>query len=448
MPPLFALTACSAFVIFLLRLEHWRSPNVSKALWIPAIWFTYTSSKALGVWFKTGRGMELGSPLDRVFLIILLCICLVILSRRKFNWAKAIKKNPWPILIIFYMLISVIWSGMPAISFRRWIREIIAIPIAFVVLSEKDPRLALQSIFRRAIYVLIPFSIVLIKYFPEFGRTYNRWSGEVQWDGVAYQKNGLTLLCVFSIIFFVWTFIQSREKKEQAAAKYMGYLDILLLLLSLYLLGGPRHTLKYSVSSSLSLIIGLLTLAGFLWGKKRGKIIRAASIKIIMIIIIIYGTITPFLGKLAIFDISSYFGRDKTLTGRTDGVWAVLIPYALRKPILGHGFGSFWTTSMRELTSSDAHNGYLDAILNLGILGLILIAFYLFSCFSKAIKFMASEFYWGTLFICYLIMVLIHNIAESPIHGFTGILSAVILFFYIVTNRIGEIAKEETSVSG
>jgi len=442
---LFALIACSAFVTFLIRLEHRRSPDLSKALWIPAIWFTSVSTKTLGTWFKTGGDIESGSALDRIFLIVLLSICLVILSKRKFDWSKAIRKNPWPILIILYMLISVVWSGMPAISFRRWFREIIAIPMAFVVLSEKNPRLALQSIFRRAIYILIPFSIVLIKYFPEFGRAYGRWSGEVMWIGMAYQKNGLALQCSFSIIFFVCALIQRREKNEQAATKYMRYLDILLLLLSLYILGGPSHTLKHSAASSICLIIALLALGGLLWGKKRGKIIGAASMKILALIIFIYGTITPFLGRLAIFDISSYFGRAETLTGRADEIWVAAIPYALQKLPLGHGFGGFWTTSMRGLIASDAHNGYLDAILDLGIVGLVLTAFYLFNCFSRAIKVMAFDFYWGALFICYLIMVLINNIAESFIHGYTRILLAAILFFYVVSNRIGEIEKEETS---
>jgi O-antigen ligase len=446
-PPILALAFCSAFVVFLLLLERKQSPTVSKALWIPTIWFIYTSSKALGTWFKTGGDMETGSPTDRVFLIILLVISLIILSRRKFEWLEAIKENPWPVIIILYMLASVLWSGMPAISFRRWVRELIPVAMALLVLSEKNPRLALESMIRRKIYILIPFSIVLINYFPEYGRSYGRWSGAVEWVGVTYQKNGLALLCIFSIMYLVWKFIKGHATKESAASKLEIYGDIAVLLISLYLLGGPGHTLKHSATSSVSLILGLIVLVGLLWMRKRGKIVSASLFKTAAVVLIVYGTITPFLGKLGFLDISSNFGRDETLTGRAD-IWAFLIPYALKKPLLGHGFGGFWTTSMREMTSSHAHNGYLDTILNIGIVGLILFSIYILSCCTRAAKILIKDFFWGTLFLCYVLMAVVHNIAESSMHEFTGTLTAAILLFYATTGKKDAETKTELSAPG
>lgn len=448
MPPILALFLCSTYVVFLLRLEHKQSPNVSKAVWIPTVWFVYTSSKALGTWLKTGTGdMESGSPTDRVFLIILLVISLFILSKRKFEWFKAIRENPWPVIIILYMLVSVLWSGMPAISFRRWVRELISVAMAFLVLSEKDPRLALESMIQRKIYILIPFSIVLIKYFPEYGRSYGRWSGGVEWVGVTYQKNGLALLCIFSIMYLVWKFVKGNKNKESYAPKLKIYADISVLLISIFLLGGPGHSLKHSATSSVSLIIGLFYLAAILWMKRRSKLVSASILRTAVIIIIIYGTVTPFLGRLTFLDISSYFGRDETLTGRSD-IWAILVPYALKKPLLGHGFGGFWTTGMREMTSSHAHNGYLDAILNIGFVGLWLLAAYFLSSCERAAKTARIDFYWGVLFECFILMAVVHNIGESSIHELTGTLTAAILLFYVATATAGVEAKDELLPGG
>lgn len=448
MPPVLALVLCSAFVVFLLRLERKQSPTVSKTLWIPTIWFVYTSSKALGTWFKTGGDMETGSPTDRIFLVILLVISLFVLSKRKFDWLKAVRENPWLAVIILYLLASVLWSGMPEISFRRWVRELIPVAMAFLVLSEKDPRLALESMIQRKIYILIPFSIVLIKYFPEYGRSYGRWSGGVEWVGVTYQKNSLALLCIFSIMYLVWKFVKEHHTKESAAPKMKIYADISVLLMSLYLLGGPSHTLKHSATSTVALIVGLIIFAALLWSKRRGRLIGPFILKTLLIIIILYGTITPFLGKLAIIDISSYFGRDETLTGRADGIWAVLVPYAMKKPLLGHGFGGFWTTGMREMTSSHAHNGYLDTILNIGFIGLLLFSLYMLSCMSRAARVLITDFFWGALFVCYVLMTIIHNIAESSIYDFTGTLTAAILLFYTTTGTAGFKIKNDSSPPG
>ena len=96
-------------------------------------------------------------------------------------------------------------------------------------------------------------------------------------------------------------------------------------------------------------------------------------------IIIVYGTITPFLAELPIYDVSSTLGREETLTGRTI-IWAKLIPFVMQTPIFGNGFGGFWTSSIRENIALSAHNGYLDTILNTGFVGHILFSIFLLSC--------------------------------------------------------------------
>jgi O-antigen ligase len=164
--------------------------------------------------------------------------------------------------------------------------------------------------------------------------------------------------------------------------------------------------------------------------KKRGRYLGAGPLMIIMVFIILYGTFTPFVGKLTIVDVSSTFGRNETLTDRT-GIWAFLVPYAKEKPILGHGFGGFWTDEMRSQTSSHAHNGYLDTILNMGFLGLMLFSIFLLSSCRKAHKAVAYHFDWSVLWICFLLMAVVHNIAESTVVSFTTQLMVFVLFLAV-----------------
>ena len=133
--------------------------------------------------------------------------------------------------------------------------------------------------------------------------------------------------------------------------------------------------------------------------KKQNIIIGANVLTILLAAIIVYGTITPFVGGLMIYDPSEAFGRDETLTGRSF-LWDYLVPYARQKPFLGHGFGGFWTDKMREATSSHAHNGYLDTILNTGFVGLLLLSIFLISNCRKAQRTMTKYFDWGVLWFC------------------------------------------------
>jgi len=431
MPPQIALLLCTTFVLFLLRLDRKQFPEVSISLWIPTVWVLISSSKPLGVWFGVGGvDMESGSPLDRLVLSVIFCLGLIVLLRRRFNWIHAMHENPWITILIAYMFASIFWSDIPFSSFKRCIRELVALTMAFLVSSEKKPLSALQSLFTRIIYILIPFSLLLIKYYPNLGVEYGRWSGSLMWIGVASQKNGLGLLCLFAFFFLVWTLIKRWQGRDVPVAWYQTPIELYLLVLTTWLFMGPNLSLAYSATSTIALTVGLTAFFVFLWMKEHRRYISAGTLIFIIVFIIVYGTITPFMGKLTMIDVSSAFGRDETLTERTT-IWAVLVPHAMEKPIFGHAFGGFWTDEMRRQTSSYGHNGYLDAILDMGVIGLILLSAFLLSSCQKSRQMMIHEFDWSILWICLLLMAAVHNIAESTINSFTGMLVAFLLFLAV-----------------
>ena len=307
--------------------------------------------------------------------------------------------------------------------------------MAFAVLSERVPRQALLGVLRRVTYILIPFSVLLIKYYPAYGIEFGRWSGARMWIGVATQKNGLARLCMIASLYLVWTLIRKWRGRDIPVVKYQTYIEILLLILAVFLFMGPNRTFAYSATSTVSFGVAMLTLCGLYWMKKRGSEFSANALRAIIIIIIIYGTITPFLGKLSLLDISSIFKRDSTLTDRSL-IWERLVPLALNRPIIGHGYGGFWTTEMRLLTDAHAHNGYLDVILNIGFIGLMFVSAFLLSCCRKAGRSIKYSFEWGTLFVCYMIMLVFFSIAESSIDSLTTSLSAIVMFFSVSSMKV------------
>jgi exopolysaccharide production protein ExoQ len=432
-------------MFFLLRLEHKLLPFVTRALWVPTIWMLHAINKPLGFWFpSSGADPESGSPLDRAFLTILMFVALWILFRRRVDWSSAMKENRWLIILIVLMLVSVLWSNIPLVSFKRWIREFQAILMAFVVLSEPSWREAIESILRRISYILIPFSVLLIKYFPKFGVLYDRWSGETMWIGVAQQKNGLTSLCLMSAFFLIWSLVGRWQGHKTPVWKYQTHFEIFLLLVAFWLMGGPRGSLYYSATSTYALAVGLLIYLGLVLSKKFGFELRAGVLTTIAAVIIIFGLVALFSGGTNLGIFASRAGRDATLKGRT-GVWAALLPVAMQRPILGGGVGGFWTPGTREAFNiSGAHSGYLDILLMLGFVGILLFSFYYLASCRKAHRELSYNFNWGTLWICYLIMTLVLNIAESTMDSFTSSLPAIILFITVSSTkalRIGDSSK-------
>lgn len=374
--------------------------------------------------------MEEGSAPDRAFLLILGALGLFILSSRHFAWRQTLKKNYFIVLIVFYMLISTVWSTMPAISLRRWGREMIALIIAFLLLSERSPLRALISVIFRVIYLALPYSLLLIKYYGEYGWQYDRFSGELMWVGIAGQKNGLALICSFSAIFLIWSLWRDLSQWNLLSSKTPIFINLLMLILSIYLMMGPKTSFRYSSTSFLCLLIGIISI--ILLKTSINKRIKNKII-ILAIIIILLGTLMPFLGKFPIKGIPEILGRDSTLTGRTQ-IWRALVPYAQKKLIFGHGFGGFWTTSLVEQISISSHNGYLDTILHLGLIGLIGFSIFLVSFILKCYKLMGSAWDITILFISIIFMFLIHNISETSLGHLSSFPSSLIILSFFVIN--------------
>lgn len=432
MSPTIALIFCVVFVLWLLRIERKEAPKVSGILWIPTIWMILIASKPLSIWFPSmGGDIDAGSTLDQFVFSGLLCLGLAILILRRFNWVGAIRDNGWLMLLVAYMLVSVLWSDIPFISFKRWVREVTALVMAFVVLTEPAPSLALESLFRRWIYMLIPFSLLLIKYFPYYGVSFGQWSGQQMWIGVTMQKNNLGRLCIISGFFLIWSLFRRWRSRNMRLG---AYIEIFILVMALRLMMGPKGA--YSATSIGAFCAALAVFAGLLWIKNTRKKLWANTVAVMMAFLIGLGVVTVFIGGSTLGDITTALGRDETLTGRTN-IWARLLPAAMDKPVFGSGFGGFWTSATRKLYAiSGGHSGYLDMLIGLGFFGLLLVSIFFLSSCRRAQRELGNDFDWASLWICYLLMTVISNVTETSLTTFTDQMTAILLFLAVSYPRL------------
>jgi O-antigen ligase len=332
------------------------------------------------------------------------------------------------------MLVSILWSDIPYTSFKRWTRELGTVIMAFLPLTERDPRRAVQSVIRRTVYVLIPFSLLLIKYFPGYGVQFGRWEGERMWVGVTLQKNGLGRLCLISIFSLVWTLIGRWRRRDTPGGHFQILAEGLVLLIALFLLIGPPGV--YPATATVALGVGLATFIALVGMEKHHIFLGANLLTTIVAFIIGFGVVTVMVGGSTVGGLSSAFGRNETLTGRTD-IWARLLPFFEQHPIWGYGFGSFWTPMIQEdvFGLKEAHNGYLDVSLGLGVVGLLLTTMFLLSFSRKAQRALAHDHDWASLCICYLLMAVVHNITESSFDSFGRPMMAVLLFLAVSLSK-------------
>jgi O-antigen ligase len=434
MPPPLALFLCAVFVLFLLRLERRASRDNSPALWIPTVWMLILASRPLATWFVDSgdviRSNEAGSELDRWVLTALALAAMVVLLHRRIDWWGIVRQHKWLVLLLAYMFLSTFWSAITLIALRRWTRELIVLVMALVIISEVNPRQALESVLRRTAYVLVPLSVVLIKYYPLLGRAYGRFSGVEMWTGVTCQKNHLGRLCMISVLFLLWTLYERwRERPRVGGGRYQACADVSVIVIALYLLKGSD-----SSTSMVTLVLGVVIFLGLRLLRTLQFQVPLTGLVVLMIFLMTLGASTPFVGGSNVAAFTPALGRDETLTGRT-GVWADVLPAISQEPLLGYGVGSFWTDARREhYDIPTAHNGYLDILLELGEVGFVFYLLWLLSCTRLLHRALLHDYEWGSLAICFFLMGLLYNISESALNTFTEQMTAVMILTCLVAS--------------
>src|SRR2546425_3284046 len=177
LPPQLALVVWSFLLLLLLRYASPKDGASSSVLWVPVIWIVMAGSRSPAQWLgmvptSNAIAFEEGSPLDRSVYLILIGLALWILAKRQFSWREAFSRNAVLTLFLLLALASVAWSDFPFITFKRWIRDLGTYLMVLVVLSDPRPVEAISLVLRRLSYVLLIFSVVLIKYYPELGILY------------------------------------------------------------------------------------------------------------------------------------------------------------------------------------------------------------------------------------------------------------------------------------
>src|SRR6266481_3775118 len=226
LPPIVATVLTLGFIIFLFRRDIREKPDVSGALWLPLLWLVIGCSRPVSEWLNIfglpvsgAASVEEGSPLDAWFCFALIIAGSCVLIRRQVRLSEIVQNNGWLIVFLLFCFISIAWSDFPLVAFKRWIK-ILGHPImVLIIFSEPDPEEALRRLMKRCAYVIIPVSILFIKYYPEWGRGFSEWTGQAYNTGITKDKNALGFDCFILDFFFFWYLLQSWRTERGKARR-------------------------------------------------------------------------------------------------------------------------------------------------------------------------------------------------------------------------------------
>jgi exopolysaccharide production protein ExoQ len=207
--------------------------------------------------------------------------------------------------------------------------------------------------------------------------TFRPWHADYRFSGI-FHPNEMGVACALLA----------------ASALYLcaGRHSLRRVLLPIAALGGVLLLLTGSRTALAALVLAMVVL-WFVTARRSGKLLYASVITVAGSMIILALSV----GMLTFSTKSVALGRDdhdvSSFTGRIP-LWRELVQvYAHDRPLLGHGFGAFWTAKrITDVSESqgwavpNAHSSYIDLVLGVGFIGAVLYLSAMFLAIAVALR--------------------------------------------------------------
>jgi O-antigen ligase len=422
MPPQVAFAAWLAFLFAVLIIHSKDETRSSPLLWLPSAWLAIIGSRPIGLWLYSKHSAEFSeSTLDMMVYSAFIAAALVALARRRQRLSHLVGGNWALALLLCYVGASVLWAETPYAALKQYVKLIGMVAMALIIATDDDAATAIQVAIKRCAYLLIPASILLIKYYPLVGLKYEPWAGGTMFVGVTTHKNSLGALCMVVGLTLAWSLLKAT--RQGWSWRRPGLIvDCVMLALTVHLLilSDSKTSLVCFMAS-----VGLLAAQGAQFVRRHVGAYVAVAVVVFAILELSVG----LSGQIAIA-----LGRDPTLTNRTT-IWRELLPLAPNVWV-GAGYNSFWNVERQSILAAagvqatviSSHNGFLEVYLTLGLLGLSGYLLVLGTAYRNALKLLARDHEFGRFTYSSVIAILLFNITEA---GFRGLGLVHFMFLFV-----------------
>lgn len=356
-------------------------------------------------------------------------VSLVLMGARLQTTLRTASKGWWLWGLVLMTFASVAWSITPNVSVESLRGEFFPMTAFATYFASRFNIRQQMRVIAITLAIAAFFSMFYALAVPSVGlHVGDKFDGA--WKGIYSQKNVLSSVMALTMLVFFILSIANRNRTERLLARCGLLFSIMLIILSTSLSG---------LLVFIALLIIVLASRVFRW---RGY----ESVLLLDVVgMIVLGTVTYLSGTWQ--DIVVSMGKDPTLSARTliwEGSMDTLMA---RSPLVGFGRSAFWVPgndaafeigalSHRGFVPSHGHNGYVDVLMDLGLVGFGLFVLGLLITFGMALRraYRATEpeDLWPFAF---LTLMMIYNMTESLLMWRTSLYWVVYMIVFLSIRR-------------
>jgi O-antigen ligase len=363
-------------------------------------------------------------PVGRAIKISLILIgALVALSHIGEARALLRRMNLFFLLFMVLALISVTWSFDPGSTIARFVSFAATGLICFAFCLVGWHRNRLQEVVLPVLTILLLGSLVYIVMEPKQALDFDG----AGYHGLSSQKNPFGELCAFGTLFWMHALIAGESKIwKSILGAALGW------------------TCLWLSKSATSLLATVFASCFMLLLLRTSPAIRRYTPYLVTVfgcLVIAYALavlqLVPGLATILLGPITAVTGKDMTFTNRSM-IWDIIKEHIQFHPLLGTGYGAYWTGAIPTSPSyvflsrmyfwpSEAHNGYLDIVNDLGFVGLLCLLAYLMVYVRQSLQLFKIDRPQSALYLALFFQQAMTNLSESCWFSPMGILPIVMM---------------------
>jgi exopolysaccharide production protein ExoQ len=338
-----------------------------------------------------------GDPRAQIFLGMCY-LSVVAVAGMHFRWTvSAIRRNPAVFVLLVVACLSPFWAEVPDVVVRRAV-AVAGTTLFGVVLAVRLTFAEQLKLLRWATRIAAALSLAVLLVAP--GSAIAIDSNSLR--GIFNHKNH------FGATMALGALIEWCVPETNPKAKILRRLSMFVYFVFLIL--------SNSMTSVVAFAATLLVIYAFQFLRSRCRL------PLPLLVVILLGAA----GVAMVIESSAteLLGRSSDLTGRTE-LWAFTLNMIAKRPLFGYGLSGFWMGASEESLSVQgqlgwspiySHNGYLEVLLSLGVVGLLLFLWVVGTGLKRVLSRTpmnpSTQDMWPIAFFTFF---LVHNLTECTI---------------------------------
>jgi exopolysaccharide production protein ExoQ len=291
---------------------------------------------------------------NAICLVLVFAVCVFLLLQGVVKEDVGVVVPFYVLLVSLFMGLSSFWSLSSQASMKGAIFFLLSSLIIMVLFRELYYRFCLNEIYSALfLFFFISMWASVVLHLVGMGQmTEGEYAGVM--NGIFPHKNFLARMAVMSIVLSFMMPLGSAKK-------------MLLLIPSVYsmFMAGSVGAPIYAVLA----FISMHSIQMFIKGSKARIQVVVGGVLVLISLLFLIAYLDILLNNI---------GKDLTFTGRTF-IWEYALEFISERPVLGFGYEAFWPTQNGMILNlyglfwdvPHAHNGFLDLLLELGLVGLL-----------------------------------------------------------------------------